>query len=163
MIRHVVRAALLRRDPYLRMVLAPDGVADGLIVVGVTYLVLGGVWMWGQGLDVIDLVRFILGSLVGWIVISGLVYLIGKHLLGGYGSFPGVAAAAGLGHPPMLSALALSLVVSPLTALRVAAVWLLLCHWMAARVALELSEGRAALAAAGGYAGWLVVSFLLGF
>ena len=37
MIRYAGRAALLRRDAYLRMVLAPDGVADGAIVVAAVH------------------------------------------------------------------------------------------------------------------------------
>jgi hypothetical protein len=156
MIRLVFRAARLERDPYLRMVVAHDGVADGLIIVAAVHaflVVSAGI----RGVDLISLVRFVLGGLFGWIILSGLVYLIGKHLLDGYGSFPGVMAAVSLAYPPLLVALGLELVMSPYGAQLVASVWLLACLWMAVRVSLELAKDRAVLAVLGGYLAWVVL------
>ena len=55
----VVQAARLRRDPYLRMVLARDGVADGAMIVGAVYLVLV-VPAFIDGVGVISLLRYVL-------------------------------------------------------------------------------------------------------
>lgn len=158
----VVQAARLRRDPYLRMVLARDGVADGAMIVGAVYLVLV-VPAFIDGVGVISLLRYVLSGLFGWIILSGLVYLIGRHGLEGYGSFPSVMAAASLAYPPLILALAVDLVLPRFPADLIASVWLLACLWMAARVSLDLSKEKAALAAGGGYLAWLVISALFRF
>lgn len=156
MIRHAIEAALLRRNPYLRMVLAPDGVADGAIVVAAVHAILM-IPLVMSGVGVISAASLILSGLVGWILLSGLVYLIGKHALDGYGSFPGTMAATSIGQPVLLSALLLSRLIDPYQALLVVSVWLVLTIWVAARVALELDAGRAAIAAVGGWFAYLVV------
>ena len=158
----VVRAAGLRREPYLRQVLAPDGVADGALIVGAVYLALG-IPAFIRGVDVIPIVRFMLGGLFGWIILSGLVYLIGKHGLEGYGSFQGVMAASALAFPPLVIGLLIELVLDPLPSSLIASVWLLFCLWMAARVALDLGSDRAALATVGGYLAWLLVRLIFRF
>ena len=162
MIKRAINAALLRRDPYLHMVLAPDGVADGAIVVAVVYAIL----MTPPILDgdsVIVAARVLLSGMFSWIILSGLVYLIGRHLLEGYGSFPGVMAATSIGHPVLLASLALSPFLSPGTALLISSAWLVLTVWVAARIALDLAGERAALAAVGGWAAFFVISAIFRF
>ena len=156
MIRTVLRGAALRRDAYLRMVLSSDGVADGLLIVGAVQ-VLVGFLIRGRGLGVIDRVAIVLSGIFGWVILSGLIYLIGKHLLSGFGSFPGVTAAAALAFPPTLVAIPLSYLVSGRTASLIASAWMVACLWMAARVALDLPAGKAVLAAGGGWFAWLLL------
>jgi hypothetical protein len=158
----ILRGAFLRRDAYVRMVLAPNGAADGLMIVAGVYLlrILVAVF---QDVGVVAALRFAVGGVIGWIILSGLVYLIGRHLLEGYGSFPGVLAAASLGFPPLLLAIPLTLVISPLGADLVVSAWLVACLWVAARVALELEPEKAIVAAAGGWACWIVVMYLFHF
>lgn len=155
-IRHAFDAALLRRNPYLRMVVAPDGVADGAMVVAAVHAILMIPFVIG-GAGVLDAATLILSGLVGWILLSGLVYLIGKHALDGYGSFPGTMAATSIGQPVLLIALLLSRLIDPFDAILVVSVWLVLTIWVAARVALELDAGRGAIAAVGGWFAYLVV------
>ena len=156
MIRHAIEAALLRRNPYVRMVVAPDGVADGAIVVAVVSTLLMVPYLL-DGATLIQAARLILSGMFAWILLSGLVYLIGKHALEGYGSFPGTMAATSIGQPVLLVSLALAPVLDPLQASYVASVWLVATLWMAARVALELDRGRALIAAVGGWFAYLVV------
>jgi hypothetical protein len=158
----VFQAIRLRRDPYLRMVLARDGVADGALIVGAVYLILA-IPGFLDGVSVISLLRLVLSGLFGWIILSGLVYLIGRHGLEGYGSFPSVMAASSLAYPPLILALLFGLVLSRFQAGLVASVWLVACLWMAARVSLDLSKEKAVLAAGGGYLAWLLVSALFRF
>jgi hypothetical protein len=158
----VVRAARLRREPYLRQVLAPDGVADGAMIVGVVYLALA-IPAFVRGVDIIPILRFMLGGLFGWIILSGLVYLIGKHGLEGYGSFQGVMAASALAFPPLVIGVVIEFLLDPLPSSLIASVWLLFCLWMAAKVALDLSNDRAALATIGGYLAWLLVRLIFRF
>jgi hypothetical protein len=161
MIKLVIDAALLRRDPYLRMVVAPNGVGDGAIIVALVGAILM-IPALVDGLDVFAAARAILRSLVWWIILSGLVYLIGRHGFEGYGSFPGTMAAVSIGFPVLISGLLLAPFVSGLTATLIVSVWLVATLWVAARVALELDSGKAAIAAAGGWAGFVVVAAIFG-
>jgi hypothetical protein len=157
MIRHAVDAALLRRNPYLRMVIARDGVADGAIVVAAVHAVLMiPSLLDGHGL--FFALRVVLRGMVVWIVLSGLVYLIGRHGLEGDGSFAGTMAAVSIGMPVLLSSLFLTPFVSQLVAQLIVSVWLMATLWIAARVALELDPGRGAIAAVGGWAAFVVVA-----
>jgi len=156
MIRTILRGATLRRDAYLRMVLSSDGVADGLLIVA-SVQVLVGLLIQGRGLGVLVRVSMVLGGIFGWVILSGLIYLIGKHVLTGYGSFPGVAAAVSLAFPPTLVAVPLSFLVTTRQAGLIASAWMVACLWMAARVALDLSPDRAVLAAGGGWIAWLIL------
>lgn len=157
MFRLVLRGMLLRRDAYLRMVLASEGVADGLMIVAAVHLLLA-VPRVLAGAGVLALLWGVLGGLFGWVVLSLLIYLAARYLLRGEGSFPGTAAAVSLAFPPLLLALALRWVLDPFPALLAASAWSVACLWQGARVALELSPLQAALAVAAGYGGWVLLS-----
>lgn len=159
MLRVILRGLVLRRDAYLRMVLAREGVADAALVVAVVYLLLAVPGLLGAA-SLLGAVRFVVSGVFGWVVLSGLTYLAGRHVLEGDGTFPSVMAAAGLAFPPLLLSLAMRPFLLPLAALALASAWLLACLWQAARVSLDLSPGKAAAAAAGGYGGWLVLAAL---
>lgn len=162
MIRYAGRAALLKRDAYLRMVLAPDGVADGAIVVAAVHAVLM-VPMVLDGTGLLPAARVVLRGMVTWIILSGMVYLIGRHGLDGDGSFPGTMAATAIGFPVLLASLALAPFVSAATAYLIISAWLVLTVWMAARIALELDRPRAAIAALGGWMGLVLVATIFRF
>ena len=162
MITRAINAALLRRDPYVYMVVASDGVADGAIVVAVVNAALMAPLML-DGATLFVAARLILSGLFSWIILSGLVYLVGRHLLEGYGSFPGVMAATSIGTPVLLASIALAPFVDPFTARLIVSVWLVATLWVAARVALELEREKAALAAIGGWVAFVVVSAIFRF
>jgi len=159
MLRVILRGALLRRDAYLRMVLAREGVADGAMIVAVVYLVLVVPAVLG-GASLLAAAGFVVGGVFGWVVLSGLTYLAGRYVFEGDGTFPSVMAAAALAFPPLLVAVALRVIVTPRAAMLVASVWLLAGLWQATRVSLELAPARAAAAAALGYGGWVLLSAL---
>lgn len=156
MIRTLLNAALLRREPYVRMVVASDGVADGAVVVSAVYLLLVTLYL-GTGFEAFTVVRVVLNGVVGWILLSGMVYLAGRHLLEGYGSFQGTMAATSIGFPVLLTSLALRLMVEPYRALQLASLWLVLTVWVAARAALELDRLKAAIAAGLGWGAYLII------
>jgi hypothetical protein len=159
MLRVILQGLVLRRRAYLRMVLAGEGVADAALVVGVVYLLLAVPGLLGS-VGLLAAAWFAVSGVFGWVVLSGLTYLAGRHVLEGDGTFPSVMAAAGLAFPPLLVSLALRPFLPALASLALASGWLLACLWQAARVSLGLSPGRAAAAAAGGYGGWLALSAL---
>lgn len=154
MLSRIVQAALLRRDPYLFMVLAVDGVADAAMIVGATSAVVSLPLL---SVGVLFFLRAILSGVVGWIILSGLVYLVGRHLLEGDGSWPGVMAAVGIAYPVVLTTLLLDLFMSYNWAFAVSTLWLVAAVSVAARVALDLTVERAAMAAAAGWVGLLIV------
>lgn len=156
MIQLAIKAAQLRRDPYLRMVLAGDGVADGAIVVAVVNTILM-VPLLVDGIPLFTAARVILSGMFSWIILSGLVYLIGRRMLEGYGSFPGVMAATSIGFPVLLVALVLAPFVDPFTAQLIVSAWLVLTIWVAAQVSLELAKDKAAMAAVGGWIAFVVI------
>ncbi|MEK7251900.1 MAG: hypothetical protein AAB198_01415 [Actinomycetota bacterium] len=162
MIQRAINAAMLNREPYVMMVVRPDGVADGAIVVAVVHALLM-IPLIVDGIGILTAARVILYGLVNWILLSGLVYLIGKHFLEGDGTLPGTMAATSIGYPVLLAGLLLAPFVAPLQAQLIASVWLVATVWMAARVALELPSARAAAAAVGGWAAFVVVSLLFRF
>jgi hypothetical protein len=159
MLRAILQGLVLRREAYLRMVLAREGVADAALVVAVVYLLLAVPGILGSA-GLVATAGFVVGGVFGWIVLAGLTYLTGRHVLEGDGTFPSVMAASGLAFPPLLLSLALRPFLPALVALAAASAWLLACLWQAARVSLDLSRATAAAAAAGGYGGWLVLSAL---
>lgn len=144
------------------MVLAPDGVADGAIVVAVVWAILMTPLV-VDGVSLISAARLLLSGMFSWIILSGLVYLIGRHLLEGYGSFPGVMAATSIGHPVLLASLVLAPFLDPFTSRLVVSAWLVLTVWMAARIALDLANEKAAMAAVGGWVAFIVVSAIFRF
>ena len=162
MISRAINAALLRRDPYLHMTLARDGVADGAIIIAAVFAI-RIIPRVIDGASPILAVRNVLSGMFTWIILSGLVYMVGRHLLEGYGTFPGVMAATSIGFPVLLASFALDPFVSPSTAELVLSVWLVLTLWMAAKVALELTSEKAALAAIGGWVAFVVVSTIFRF
>jgi len=162
MIKRAIDAALLKREPYLVMVVRPDGVADGAIVVAVVHALLM-IPLILDGIGVLAAARVILYGLVNWIVLSGLVYLIGKYVLDGDGSFPGTMAATSIGYPVLLAAIVLAPFLRPLQAQLIVSIWLVATVWMAARAALDLPKLQAAAAAVGGWLAFVVVSLLFRF
>ena len=138
------------------MVVAGDGVADGAIVVAAVYLILVTLYL-GTGFEGFTIVRVVLNGLFGWIMLSGLVYLVGRHFLEGSGSFPSTMAATSIGYPVLVASLALGFVIEPYRAQQIASLWLVLTVWVAARVALELHRVKAAVAAGLGWVAYLVV------
>ena len=162
MIRLSLAAARLKRDPYLRMVLAPDGVADGAIVVFFVHAILM-VPLVLDGVSVIAAARVILSGMFSWIILSGMVYLLGRHGLQGYGSFPGVMAATSIGFPVLLASLVFAPFLEPHIATLIVSAWLIATVWMAVRVALELSADKAAVAAIGGWVAFVIITIIFRF
>ncbi|MFH1329045.1 MAG: YIP1 family protein [Actinomycetota bacterium] len=157
--RVILPGLFLRRQAYLRMVLAREGVADAAMVVAVVYLVLAVPGILGTS-GLLAVAAFVVGGVFSWVALSGLTYLAGRHVLEGDGTFPSVMAATGLAFPPLVVSLLLRPFLPPRVALAASSAWLLACLWQAARVSLDLSPARAAAAAAGGYGGWLALSAL---
>lgn len=154
MLRQILGAMRFRRDAYLRAVLSANAVADGLIVVTLSWVVLG-VAVAGSA-DLLLYARWIVNGLFSWIVLSGAIYLLGRYVLEGYGSFPGVMAVTALAHPALVLILLTRFAFTGFLAILAGTGWFFAVLVFGAVVALELKPERALLAAGAGYLLWLL-------
>jgi len=101
----------------------------------------------------------LVAALLGWLVWSGVTYLIGDKLLGGTATWGELLRTIGFAHAPgVLYILGIIPAVGPLVRL-VVMVWMLVAGIIAIRQALDFSTGKA-LATAG--LGWLAMVLLSG-
>jgi hypothetical protein len=154
MFTRILRAARFEREAYLHAVVGQNAVADGLIVVAGLWLALGIVV--AGGFDLVLYLRWVLNGLFAWIVLSGVIYLLGKYVFEGYGSFPGTMAMSALCHPTLLLIAVTRIWLSGFPAILAGSVWFLATLLAGTRVALDLPPERAALCVAGGFLVWLV-------
>lgn len=162
MIRQVIRAATFQRDAYLRAVLSPNAAGDALILVTAVYLVMAVAILGFDGFDLVEYLRFVIRGGFSWLILSGAIYLVGRYVLEGEGSFQGVLATTALAHPVLLVVLAARAIgLPPLLALLAGTAWFLAILVAGSRVALDLAPERAVLAVAGGYVLWLIFSRFL--
>jgi len=186
MLRQSLRAAVFRRDAYLRAVLSSHGVADAVVIVAAVYTALALTVSHRAVTDVLAHLRFVVDGAIAWLIISGAVYLVSRHLLRGEGTFQGMVATTALAHPVLLLLIlvragtpvpltylghptllildrARSLDFLPLVALLAATVWFLAVLVAGTRVAMGLSLDRAAVAVGAGYGAWWAIATLLRF
>ena len=182
MIRQVIRGATLRRESYVRAVIGSDGTGDAVILVAAVYLVLALTISSSSLVEIVDHAFFLLRGAFGWLILSGIVYLIARYGFRGEGSYQGVLAVSGLAHPVLLllvlaqlgSSFPLRLVSHPtllmLEAWRldflpavitiVATLWFLAILAAGTRVAMSLTLDRAVITVGAAYMDWFVVAVL---
>jgi hypothetical protein len=159
MFGRILRAARFEREAYLHAVVGQNAVADGLMVVAAVWVVLAVVV--AGDFDVVLYLRWVLNGLFAWIVLSGVIYLLGKYVFEGYGSFPGTMAMSALCHPTLLLILVTRVWLSGFWAILAGTGWFLATLVAGSRVALDLPTERAALSVGGGLVVWLVVVGIL--
>ncbi len=110
-----------------------------------------------QAAGVAGMIGGVVSALLGWLLWSGITYLIGDKLLGGTATWGELLRAIGFAQAPgVLYILAvvpfLGWVVRP-----VVGIWVLVCGIVAIREALDFSTGKAILTAV---LGWIAVMLL---
>ena len=153
-LNQILRAARLEREAFVRAVVSPNAVADGLVIVGAVWLLLAAILV--DGFDLLLFVRIALSGLFAWIVLSGVIYLMGKHVFQGYGSFPGTMVMTALVHPLLLVIPLVRLWAEGFMVIVLGSLWFLVALVPGTRVALDLKVEHAALAVGAGYLVWLV-------
>jgi hypothetical protein len=153
-LNQILRAARFQREAYVQAVVSPNAVADGLMIVGVVWIVLAAVLV--GSFDLLLFVRIALGGLFAWIVLSGVIYLMGKHVFEGYGSFPGTMAMTAIVHPLLVLILVADIFLDGFAVIVVGSVWFLVALVPGSRVALDLKVEHAAIAVGVGYLVWLI-------
>lgn len=101
-------------------------------------------------------------ALVGWVLWSGITYLIGDKLLGGTATWGELLRTIGFAHAPqVLLVLAFLPVVGGLLR-AVVAIWVLIAGVIAIRQALDFSTGKAIATALLGWLAIVIPAALLG-
>ena len=101
-------------------------------------------------------------ALVGWVLWSGITYLIGDKLLGGTATWGELLRTIGFAHAPqVLLVLAILPVVGGLVR-AVVAIWVLIAGVIAIRQALDFSTGKAIATALLGWLAIVIPAALLG-
>lgn len=152
-------AALLQIDVYEEVEADADATKQAAVVVGIAALAaaIGGVDAGAGGF-----LSGIIATYLGWLLWSGLTYLIGDKLLGGTATWGELLRTLGFAQTPrVLLLLAIIPLVGWLVRL-VVAIWLLVAGVIAIRQALDFSTGKAILTALLGWIAAVALSFLLG-
>lgn len=126
--------------------------AAGVVAIVAVCSAIGSLGSGGAGF-----VGALVGAFVGWLIWSGVTYLIGDKLLGGTATWGELLRTIGFAQAPGVF---LVLAVIPLLGWLVAAavgIWLLVTGILAIRQALDFGTGKAVLTAV---LGWVVVIVL---
>jgi hypothetical protein len=103
----------------------------------------------------------VVAALVGWLIWSGVTYLIGDKLLGGTATWGELLRALGFAQAPgVFYVLAVVPFLGWLVRL-VVGVWILVCGIVALREALDFGTGKAILTAVLGWIAMMIVTVIL--
>jgi hypothetical protein len=132
------------------------GQAAGVVVIVAICSAIGGV---GGGL--VGMLGGVVSAVLGWLLWSGITYLIGDKLLGGTATWGELLRALGFAQAPgvfyLLAAVPLlGWIVRP-----VVGIWILVCGIVAIREALDFSTGKAILTAVLGWFAFMLLSVAL--
>jgi len=152
MLERMKRAALLDVHTY-EEVEADRGATGQAAAVVAVVAASQGIGAAGLGLPVI--LAAVVASLLGWLVWSGVTYLIGDKLLGGTATWGELLRTIGFAQTPgVFGALALLPIVGGVVRF-VLTIWVLVAGIIAIRQALDFGTGKAILTA---LLGWLALA-----
>jgi len=154
------------RDAFVWMEFNDRATGDALIIVAVTdvlFLVAGGTSLFGLVTGFFDVLATLLSTVVFWLVYSGLVYAAAVYLFRGDGRFPTYLRMAGFAFPTLLLTIATTQIFGDgLLAALLGSLWFLLIVAYGTHYVSDLPLDRSIVTAVLGWAGWIVVSTILG-
>jgi len=130
------------------------GQAAGVVAIVAVCSAIGGVAGGAVGMF-----GAISSALLGWLVWSGVTYLIGDKLLGGTATWGELLRALGFAQAPGVFYLLAAVPLLGWLVRPVVWIWILVCGVVALREALDFSTGKALLTA---FLGWLAMMVLMG-
>ncbi|HEX6940836.1 MAG TPA: YIP1 family protein [Longimicrobiales bacterium] len=154
----MIGAALLRTAVYEEVEADPEATKQAALVVGLVALAaaVGGVQA-GTGTALLA----ILSAYIGWLLWSGITYLIGEKLFGGTATWGELLRTIGFAQSPgVLYVLTAIPLLGWLLALPIM-LWILVAVIIAIRQALDFSTGRALLTAVLGFIPYLILSGII--
>ena len=162
----LLQAIRFDRDAFVWMDFNDRATGDALILVAITevlFLVAGGTSLFGLVTGLASVLSALLSTVVFWLVYSSLVYIIVAYLFRGGGHYPVYLRIAGFAFPTLLLMIATTrLLGGGLLGTLVGSIWFLLVVAYGTHYVSDLPLDRSLLSAVLGWAGWIVVSTILG-
>ncbi|MGB9358198.1 MAG: hypothetical protein WCC01_06545 [Acidimicrobiia bacterium] len=154
------------RDAFVWMGFNDRATGDALIIVAVTqvlFLIAGGTPLFGLMTGVVGLLSTIISTVMFWLIYSGLVYAAAVHLFRGDGHYPIYLRIAGFAFPTLLLTIASTQILGDgLMGTLVGSLWFLLVVAYGTHYVSDLPLDRSIVVAVLAWAGWIVVSTILG-
>jgi hypothetical protein len=168
--KRLLQAVRFERGAFVWMDLEDRATGDALILVLVTRLVImaglgGSLLGLATSLSGIEvLIASLINAAVFWLAYSGLVFAITKYLLQGDGAFATILRITGFAYPTLILVIATARIFrgNGLVAVLVGAVWFFAMVTQGVRHTADLPVQKAALAAGGGFVGWIIVASIFG-
>lgn len=155
MIRNVVRAVLGDEDFYARVASDSSLMFQAFVVVVVANALDGlGASLATDASLILGAVVGMLTGVVGWLIWTGIAYLVGVRMFGGHADYREMLRVIGFSYAP------LAIGVIPWLGF-VGAAWALFAAVVAIRVSMEFSTRRAILTTGFGWAAWLGLAVLV--
>lgn len=152
--QRMLGAALLRSDVYEEVEADTDATQSAAIVVIIVSLASAA---GGAGAGAVAALVGLVGALLGWLIWSGVTYLIGDKLLGGTATWGELLRTIGFAQAPGVL-MVLAVVPNVMPALRVViSLWVLAAVIIAIRQALDFGTGRAILTAVLGFLAYVAL------
>lgn len=152
-------AALLRVEAYEEVEADRGATAQAALVVGIVAVAAA---VGGARGGAVGFFGGLAAAYIGWLVWSGVTYLIGDKLLGGTATWGELLRTLGFAQSPGVLYVAAILPLVGGIVRFVIWIWLLVAGILAIRQALDFTTGKAILTALLGWLAMLVVTFVLG-
>lgn len=156
----MIGAALLRPEVYEEVEADSGATGQAALVVGIVAVAaaIGGVRAGGAGFF-----SGLIAVYLGWLLWSGITYLVGDKLLGGTATWGELLRTVGFAQSPgVLYILAFIPLLGGIVAL-VVWIWLIIAVVVAIRQALDFGTGKAILTAVIGFVGYLILAGVVGW
>jgi hypothetical protein len=165
-LNRLVQAIRFDRDAFVWMDFNDRATGDALILVAITevlFLFAGGTSLFGLVTGLVSVLAALLSTVMFWLIYSGLVYAIAVYLFRGDGHYPVYLRIAGFAFPTLLLMIATTRMLGGgLIGTLAGSVWFLLVVAYGTHYVSDLPLDRSVVAAVLGWAGWIVVSTILG-
>jgi len=165
-LNRLLQAIRFDRDAFVWMDFNDRATGDALILVAVTevlFLFAGGTSLFGLVTGLVGVLSALLSMVMFWLIYSGLVYAVAVYLLRGDGQYPVYLRISGFAFPTLLLMIATTKMFGGgLIGTLVGSLWFLLVVAYGTHYVSDLPLDRSILTAVLGWAGWIVVSTILG-
>ncbi len=165
-LNRLLQAIRFDRDAFIWMDFNDRATGDALIIVAITqvlFLFAGGTSLFGLVTGLSSVLYALLSAVMFWLIYSGLVYAVVAFLMRGDGHYPVYLRIVGFAFPTLLLTIATTQILgSGLIGTLLGSLWFLLVVAYGTHYISDLPLDRSIVAAVLGWAGWIVVSTILG-
>lgn len=159
-IKRIVDAATFRRRVYVWMQFEPDATGDAIIIVALTSLVVAIAA--GVDLSLNAVLSLAINALVAWLIISGLTYVAARFIFHADNDYAPVLRVAGFAFPTLLILIVTVRIFPNYFGLFLGFLWFIAALAAGTQEVQDMKREHAWGAAGTGFAGWLLIQFLLG-